>query len=243
MSFIISGIICSYDNIYFRLNQKRLSVKNRLSEGFTVTYHAGAMHTKPNTIKSIEAALKRNATVVEFDVSFRPDGTPVIIHSSAPTANQGVLLKDALEAVAKHPSCKINLDIKSTSKLCEVDKLVKACGLWNRVFYTGVFVDWVDAVRSSSDIPYYINYNLNESESESTAAFERIANLAEKLGATGINSSFENASKNFCDFMHGRGLLVSLWTVNKPVDMIKVLGYNPDNITTKRPCLLELLIK
>lgn len=243
MNFLIPEIICAYDNLYYNINKCKLTADYSLPESFTVTYHAGAMHTKPNTVNSAKAAIDADAQIVEFDVSFRPDGTPVIIHDSEPGNNQGVFLESALEVVAEHPSCRINLDIKSMKNLGAVDELVRMYGLWNRVFYTGVFEDWVETVKSNSEIPYYLNHNITAIESKDLLAMNRIANLAKNLGAIGINSHFEFASKKFCEFMHARGLLVSLWTVNKPADMIKVLSYAPDNVTTKRPQLLRNIIK
>ena len=238
MNFFIPDIVCAYDDFYFRLHKNELVGNYKLPDGFTVTYHAGAMHTKPNTVDSVRAALRKNAAVVEFDVSFRPDGTPVIIHDSKPKMNEGTLLEEALKAVAEHPLCKINLDIKSTKNLGAVDKLVKKHGLWERVFYTGVFEDWVETVKNNSDIPYYLNHNLSADEANSFGLWNSLAERTKKLGAIGINSNYRNANADFCEFVHSAGLLVSLWTVNKPHDMAKVLSYAPDNITTKRPALL-----
>ncbi|MBQ2841908.1 MAG: glycerophosphodiester phosphodiesterase [Clostridia bacterium] len=243
MNFIIPEIICTIDNLYFKLNRKKFPKNFKLPEDFTVTYHAGAMHTKPNTLNSIQAALNKDAQIVEFDVSFRPDGTPVIIHNSEPNSNQGVLLESALTVVAKHPSCKINLDIKSTKNLAEVDLLVKKHGLWKRVFYTGVFEDWVEAVKNNSEVPYYLNHKITPEEASDKSLAQSIANLTKKLGAIGINSHFENASKLFSEVMHENGLFVSLWTVNKPKKMSEVLACSPDNITTKRPALLRKIAK
>ena len=238
MKFITPEIICAYDDFYFRLHKNRLAGNYALPDGITVTYHAGAMHTKPNTVDSVKAALNKNAAVVEFDVSFRPDGTPVIIHDAAPKMNEGVLLEDALKAVAEHPCAKINLDIKSTKNLGAVDELVKKHGLWERVFYTGVFEDWVETVKNTSAIPYYLNHKLTAEESNNQALWKKLTDRTKELGAIGINSNFKNASAGFCEFAHSEGLLVSLWTVNRPSDMPKVLSYAPDNITTKRPALL-----
>lgn len=243
MSFSVYKIICSLDNFYFKVNKSRLTINNGLPEGFTVTYHAGAMHTKPNTVESIRAALEKNAQVVEFDVSFRPDGTPVIIHNSNPNSSQGVFLEDALKAVAEHPSCKINLDLKSTKNLGAVDELVKRYGLWDRVFYTGVFEDWVETVKNNSDIPYYFNHKITPEEASDRNLAQSLAQRIINLGAIGINSHFKNANDKISKVMHDNDLLVSLWTVNKPADMLKVISCNPDNITTKRPALLRMIIK
>ena len=241
MNFIYPKIICAIDDVYFRINRKKLVSGFDLPKEFTVTYHAGAMHTSANSIYSVKAAVDAEAQIVEFDVSFRPDGTPVIIHNPEPSSAQGVLLKDALAVVAEHRSCRINLDIKSTKNLAAVDALVNQYGLTERVFYTGVFEDWVDTVRTASSIPYYLNYNIKSEETSDNDLLQAVADKVKNYGAIGINSNFENATKGFVDFMHKNGLLVSLWTVNNPKDIPRVLEMQPDNITTKRPQLLKLV--
>ena len=222
---------------------KALSASEQLPDGFTLTYHAGALNTKPNTVESIEAALGHGAEVVEFDVTFRPDGTPVIIHAAAPAENEGVLLDEALAAVARDNKCKINLDIKSTANLPQVDILVKKHGLFERVFYTGVFRDWVETVKANSEIPYYLNHKVSAEESENTELLQNLAEEIISLGAIGLNSNYRYASATATDVMHKNGLLVSYWTVNGTKTAAKVIGYRPDNITTKKPHLLKNLIK
>ena len=74
----------------------------------------------------------------------------------------------------------------------------------------------------------------------------KISELIKKtknLGAIGINSNYSHATELFVDTMRKNGLLVSLWTVNKPADMPKILALRPDNITTKKPHILKELIK
>ncbi|MBQ2848643.1 MAG: glycerophosphodiester phosphodiesterase [Clostridia bacterium] len=239
MLLLFPKIICSCDNLYYKLNKNSFASEYCFPLGFTVTYHAGAMHTKANSISSVKAAIEANAQIVEFDVSFRPDGTPVIIHNAEPSNSQGVFLEKALEVVAGHPECKINLDIKSMKNLAAVDELVKRHGLFERVFYTGVFEDWVDMVKKHSEIPYYLNHKITPEEAFDRDCAQAVADRAKQLGAIGINSHFEHASKLFSDVMHKNGLLVSLWTVNNPKDMPRVLAVCPDNITTKRPQLLR----
>lgn len=213
-----------------------------LPDDFTVTFHAGALKTKPNTVESIRAALDYGAKVVEFDVSFRPDGTAVIIHDNAPKATEGVLLDEALAEVATDKECKINLDIKSTANLPEIDRLVKNHGLFERVFYTGVFEDWVETVRGTSAIPYYLNHNLTKEESYDEKLQQILADKISSLGAIGLNSNFANATLLATKAMHKNGLLVSLWTANKASDMARVVACLPDNITTKNPHILLNMI-
>lgn len=241
MKTLKSLLTSSYDKIYCILNKQKLSHNAILPDGFTVTCHAGSFSTKPNSLESVEVAVKWGADIVEFDVSFRPDGTAVIIHDSAPSMNQGILLDDALKIVASVDKCKINLDIKSTANLPEADRLVNKHGLFERVFYTGVFEDWVDTVKNTSAIPYYLNHKITAEEANSIDLINGIISKTQSCGAIGINSNYRFATKEFTDIAHQNGLLVSLWTVNKIKDMVKVIEMQPDNITTKKPDILKMI--
>lgn len=217
-------------------------MKNRLPDGFTVTCHAGALGTKANTVESVEKAVEWGAQTVEFDVTFRPDGTPVIVHAAAPAQNEGVLLGKALAAVAKSDSCKINLDLKSIKNLPEVDRLVAEFGLSDRVFYTGVGENWVETVKSNSSIPYFLNHRITLREAFCKKSAEKLADKAKSLGVMGINSHYSTATHTFVAVMHKHGLLVSLWTVDKPRQMKRILKIAPDNITTRKPEILKTLL-
>lgn len=211
--------------------------------GITVTCHAGAMNTEDNTVSSIEKVVHLGAEIVEFDVSFRPDGTPVMIHKEKPESTEGELIYKALAVVAESSICKINLDLKSTANLPELERLIKEYGLFDRVFYTGVDENWVDAVKANSTIPYYLNHAITEAQAADKAEAQAIADKAKALGAIGINSNFSGGSKLFTDIMHENGLLVSYWTPNSEADMLTVIGFKPDNITSKHPDMLADLLK
>lgn len=202
----------------------------------TVTWHAGAMDTPPNTLDSIEFAIKNNAEIIEIDVTFRPDGTPVIIHSDAPTQNEGVLFEEAIKLLSTS-NCRVNLDIKSTANLPAVDEIINKNKMISRVFYTGIFEDWVETVKTASAIPFFLNYPVSEPE-----CAQYVADKAKKLGVIGINSNFNGVYNEFVDVMHCNGLEVSLWTANTEEEMLRCIEMNPDNITTKRPDLLNAIL-
>ncbi len=241
MSIANKRIICTAEKVYYLLNRTKFIHNTKLPEDFTVTCHAGSFGTKANSLESVETAVEWGADIIEFDVSFRPDGTSVIIHNAAPSNTQGVLLDEAVKIVAKDKKCRINLDIKSTANLPEIDRIVNKYGMAERVFYTGVFEDWVDSVKNNSTIPYYLNHKITPEEANNTDCAMITINKVKKLGAIGINSHYENATKNFSDIAHKNGILVSLWTVNKIRDMVKVIETQPDNITTKKPYILSLI--
>lgn len=211
---------------------------NSLPEGFTVTYHSGALKTTDNTPESVIIALEHGAKVVEVDVTFWPDGTPCVIHAANPKFGAGVELSKILAEVAKSPDCQMNLDLKSRSNLPEVDRLVKEYGLFERVFYTGVFEDWVPDVRANSEIPYFLNYKTEKDRRNDPAYAQELADKIKSLGAIGLNTHYENATDCVTRVLHKNGLLISAWTANSISQQCRLLAMGVDNITTKRPLRL-----
>lgn len=206
-----------------------------LPEGFCITAHAGAMGTIDNSPSSVKKLVESGADIVEMDISFRPDGTPVMIHDESPGKLQGYSLKKGLEHVASSEACQINLDLKAHWNLPELERLIDEYSLRGRVFYTGVNESQVEQVKNSSTIPFYLNAS---AAPELRNNPEHAAELAEKviaLGAIGLNCSHGDISEAVVRAMHEKGLLVSIYTVDKYDDLYRVLFLGVDNITTKKP--------
>lgn len=209
----------------FELDKKLTSVN-------TVTFHAGALKTPDNSIESVRVAIENKAQVVEVDVSFRPDGTPVMIHKDKPAENEGVLLEEALKIIGKEKNILINLDLKSTANLPAVDSLIKKYNLASRAFYTGVFESWVETVDKNSAIPYYLNYTPSTAEKKTPKL------LIEKIkacGAIGLNSNYHNVTAHLIEELQKNGIPVSVWTLNNLHSIKKFKKIKPANMTTKYP--------
>ena len=214
-----------------------------LPKNFTLTHHTGAMGKEMNSLEGIDFSIKMGAQIIEFDVTFRPDGTGVIIHSAQPKENEGILLENALELVAKSDSVKVNLDIKSTKNLPEVDRLCEKFGLTERVFYTGVFEKWVETVKANSKIKYFLNHQPTPTELKTEQGAAALCAKIKNLGAVGLNCNHMFINKKLIAYLQNEGLLVSIWTANTKSQMKKCLLIKPDNITTRRPDIFEELKK
>ena len=214
----------------------------QLPDGFTVTAHAGAMGTPDNSLESLEVGLA-NADVIEFDLRFTSDGTPVLSHSW-PLPKDAVPLKEAFALLAQYPDKKANVDLKSTDNLPEVQRLAEEAGVLGRIFFTGVFQKFVPAVRAGAPrIPYYLNCNILPLLKHSHAYADRLARRVQKAGAVGLNSNFTNATRTIVAAQRKRGLLVSFWTPSTPQRLEKTLQLMPDNITTRTPDVLREMLK
>ncbi len=206
-----------------------------LPEGFTVTWHAGALHTQNNTLPSLKTALDYGADIAELDVSFLPDGTPVIIHDSAPTDTSLPRLEDAFRLVAQYEKTCLNLDLKSTVNVKAVDELAEKYGLTDRAFYTGVGESWIPAVKSASKLPYYLNIYPSLPDMYDRERAAAIAKKAADLGCIGLNMHFSHATHVLLEAARKQNMLISLWTPSKTAEIKLVLALSPDNLTTTRP--------
>ena len=221
---------------------KKQAAETVLPAGFTVTAHSGAFGTPDNSLAFVERAVAENCDILETDVTFRPSGLPVMIHSGAPKEDEGVPLEEAFRRIAAHPAIRMNLDLKSTANLPAVDALLQKYGLFDRAFYTGVGEDWVPAVRKNSAVPYYINLPFSPAAKHSKKAADAAAKRLRDLGALGLNCHYNDVSPTVVRAMRENGLLVSLWTANTPRAMRRCIVLRPDNITTRHPDKLKTML-
>lgn len=211
-----------------------------LPEDFTITAHSGSEGTPDNSMEFIEKSLGFNVPVIEIDVTFRQDGTPVMLHKDAAGDGEGVLLEEAFKYISENSdSLRVNLDLKSTANLPEVVRIVDSYGMRERCFYTGVKENFLEAVRKDGELPYYLNTSISSWRKTSAKELERVMEKVRQSGAMGINCNLKYASKQMVELFRENGLLVSYWTANNKKAMIKLLYFAPDNITTRNPLQLN----
>ncbi|MCL2300758.1 MAG: glycerophosphodiester phosphodiesterase [Firmicutes bacterium] len=191
----------------------------------SVTAHAGALRTRPNTLPSVLAALACGADILELDVRFLPDGTPALGHNQVDSRSPAL---EAAFGLMQNHATRVNLDMKETSHAARVAELVVQYGLQGRAFLTGIEEKHVPAVRDCG-LPYYLN------SPDIAAALE--------LGALGPNIHYSNCTEALVKAAHARGLLVSVWTADRRAVMREMLRMGVDNITTRRPDVLRKVMR
>lgn len=216
-------------------------MKTNLPEKFTYTAHTGCVKTPDNSLAAIEEGVKYGADIVEFDLNFLPDGTPVLSHDK-PKGNE-VTLDEAFKKISEYESIKVNVDVKTTKNLKAVYPLAQKYGLEDRIFYTGINIDFVEAVKKDSpEVPYYLNVNVEKPRKQTPEYLQSLVKTVKDSGAIGINFNKDHATKKLVEAFHENDLEVSIWTVNKKRKMYKILALAPDNITTRRPDKLQEIL-
>lgn len=244
ITFLLSVVIV-YGVVNYAVTKSYRTRKLALSNSFTITAHTGSMGTQENSIASIEKAIEAGADVVEFDVRFRPDGTPVMAHDPVLSNKKGTPLTEAFQTLSGDGvKIKINLDIKETSNLTEVQELVSTYGLAERAFLTGVSERFVPEVRKQCpDIPYYLNCAPSRSKVIGEKYQQKLLQLLEETGAVGINCNYICSSERLATLLHDNGYLLSVWTVNNEDQMARALINGVDNITSRVPDQVMQLIE
>lgn len=213
-----------------------------LRESFTYTAHTGCVDTPDNSLDAIIVGIENGADIVEFDLRFLEDGTPILSHDE-PQGNE-VTLDEAFKKVSEYDDILVNVDIKVTDNLQAVYPLAKKYGIEDRIFYTGVNAEFVEAVKKNSpEIPYYLNVSVQKPRKQTPEYLEALVKEVKDSGAIGINFNKDNATKKLVETFHENDLLVSIWTVNTKYQMLKILSMAPDNITTRRPDKMQEILK
>ena len=216
-------------------------MKTDLPENFTYTAHTGCVKTPDNSLAAIEEGVKYGADIVEFDLNFLPDGTPVLSHDK-PKGNE-VTLDEAFKKISEYENIKVNVDVKTTKNLKAVYPLAQKYGLEDRIFYTGINIDFVEAVKKDSpEVPYYLNVNVEKPRKQTPEYLQSLVITVKDSGAIGINFNKDHATKKLVEAFHENDLEVSIWTVNQKRKMYKILALAPDNITTRRPDKLQEIL-
>lgn len=230
-----------YFFIKLRLKQLKKTPLN-LPKNFTYTAHTGCVGTKDNSLEAIETGAKYGAKIVEFDLNFAKDGTPVLSHDKP--KGKEITLDDAFKKISEYADLMVNVDVKSLSNLEAVAPLAEKHGILNRIFYTGIFLEGAKTVKEvSPQVPYYLNVSVNKPKKQTNEYLEALVEEVNNSGAIGINFNKDNATNELVEKFHENGLLVSIWTVNKKREIYKILSYSPDNITTRRPDSVTEILK
>lgn len=209
-----------------------------LPENFTLTAHTGCSGTKDNSLDAITLGFGYGADIVEFDLFFDKNGIAVMSHDEP--AGNVFTVEQAFELISGYKGLRVNVDVKRTDDLKQVVSLAEKHGIIDRIFYTGITADAVEAVKEQTPgIIYYLNTDIESARKEDDAYINELIEKVSSLGAAGLNIYYGSCSERMVELFHEAGLQVSVWTVNKKKDMYKALSMKCDNITTRNPEILK----
>lgn len=205
-----------------------------------ITAHSGADGTPDNSLDYVRYALRSGADALEVDVRRRTEGVLAIGHDAVEETSPA--LREVFALAARHPSMRVNCDLKEAGLEREACRLARECGMAGRIIFTGT----VDAAWPARDLAgdcevylnlegyvpeLYLNYrDIPDFELE---AAERIVGACTGAGIRVVNMYQGLVTKRFIETLAGKGLGVSAWTVNDPGELAWCLSRGVYNITTR----------
>lgn len=241
-ALLLTGCAAVVAAVIYKINKKGgAELCHGRPEGLTVTAHTGCEGTEDNTLESIRAGASAGADIVEIDLNFMPDGTPVLCHN--PPKSKSYPTLDSAFELLRELEVRMNVDVKSTVNIPEVKSLAQKHGVLDRIFFTGVEETDVEAVKNGAPgTSYYLNVSVSKSKNTDKTYIDSLVRKVKECGAIGINMKYVGCSDMLVEAFRKEGLLVSLWTANSKSVMVRCLCFRPDNITTRKPSeLIELM--
>jgi glycerophosphoryl diester phosphodiesterase len=206
-----------------------------------LTAHSGADGRPDNSVEYVRYALALSVDALEVDV--RRDGCLRLAHDEV--ALDAPALADVLALAAKHPSIKINCDLKTAGLEVAVCQLAAEAGLAGRIILTGT-VDAEKAPILQDTAEIYLNMEeyvpdlylgFREIPDFDLRAAETISSVCLKNGIKTVNVYQGIVTRRMIETLAAQGIGLSVWTVNDPSELQWFLSRGVTNITTRTPRL------
>ncbi len=214
-----------------------------LSTAFTVTADTGCIGTAENSYLSVKAGVNSGAKAISADISFRKDGTPVLAEKLSDADNEAVTLERVFDYLVDKKEISMVLDIKQVTNLPEIERLATEKGLIKRLVYTGINEEQAAYLQEQSpNIRFYLDCKPDKGKISDNTYCGQLTEKALACGALGLNCSSKYISKTLVETVHSYGMLISVYGVEKELDMYRLLELGVDNITTKNPDTLYSIV-
>ena len=207
-----------------------------------ITAHAGPDGTLDNSLESIDYILETKADALELDVRYDSEKDRLVLAHDPELASDVVTAEMAFTKIAKHPSMRINCDLKEGGLEHKVYALAKDYGIEDRLIYTGA----ADPANCQAlPIKLFLNVEYFADGDEDKKAFlalpakerdEQIRELYPKLREMpvfALNTPYIIFSEDFFTKDEDKSFPLSLWTVDEEQLLRRFIERKVYAITTR----------
>ena len=214
-----------------------------------ITAHNGADRTRENSMAFVRHALSSSADALEIDIRRHPDGTLVFTHdiNDAPSSSLDPVRSvfEALRGTGKLVNC----DLKEGGLEDDVFSLARACGVEDRLIYTGT-VSAAHCKETGLNRIVRIALNIEEyipglyarcldasmpaySMAQTAVCAEEMCRICLQYDIPRINAHYRLATLPFQEVLRQNGVDLSVWTVNDPAELKRFVQAGVYNVTTR----------
>ncbi len=210
-------------------------------ESGVITAKNGSNQNAENSLLFVKAALQDDVDCIEVDLCFNSEGKPYIAKSAEEIGENTMPLEYLISFLSEETVNQnarrhyLNLHLCDASNLEEVDKIIKNYDMTDYCFLTGVNINQAKYIRTSCDIDFYLDYELDKSKSKNQDYMSSVLNDIVLSGAVGINCNVDGFSPEFSRFLKENWLKISFRDVEDELDIITAISYSPNQIITSNP--------
>ena len=247
---IVVAIMASFVALVAVPSVKRTAVKVAKEELFEnlysfpesgiITAENGFADNNRNSLLYVKSALQNGADCIEVDLCFDEEGTPYIASQNDEIGTNTMPLEylvsyiaDAVNSTQRQYN--INLHLTDAANIKLVGEIISRYNMENNCFFTGVNINQASYIRNNCNISFYVDYKLDKSKSSDPDYISRIINEVSMSGAVGINCKSDSFSELMMNMFKENWLKISFYDVETEMEIIKALGFSPNQIITKKP--------
>lgn len=223
--------------------------------------HAGGYGITPNTMPYILKSIASGVQMVEIDVQMTQDHVPIAWHDDS-IADQMINQTPYAELKLKKPELLtfeqaiqpftgndllINVDLKTLKACDQISGIAKRYKILQRISVSGVqFSDIVTVKKYFDNESIWVStqyYPDGIEEDRWQGYIDYNLSAARDYCCCHLNCFYCNVSKTFIEQAHNQNLRVHVWTVNRPMDMRRMIEWGADSIATEQVDLLKRFLK
>lgn len=225
-----------------------------------ITAHAGSLNMVPNTMESIENAIKHGAEIVEVDVRTTSDGEFVISHDDMLRDEVGEIsirnnTLSEIKSVIKEIVCledvflckkRINLDFKEVTYKEKLLELIIKYDMVENTIITGCKFEEIVLMKDLfKEISIYLNTEKLDEELLQNYDEFIMKSVEDALvsKSEGINIDYRYCSQKLVTYAKQNNLNVCVWTIDHPNMMRKFINLGVYSITTHEIIKLRNLLE
>lgn len=212
----------------------------KLKSNFRIISTSDCCGQTANTLEAITAGISAGARLVELNVAFREDGTPVLAQGFDYINEYSVTLTQALELIAETDYVNVLVNFTELGNLSTVwDLLVEYNFLSGRVYFSGI-----DSDSAQYFSEYFMGYTLfcNIDLTTDQSFMDAVSEVKE-FGATGVRINIDDMTDELYEEIKNsydvRFIIDGAETTN---EFYKALSLSPDAISTSDPATLQDII-
>jgi glycerophosphoryl diester phosphodiesterase len=209
--------------------------------------HSGCMGTWDDGLESVEKAIECNADVVEIDIRFDQNNTPVLGHDDLKEGNHYEKVYDALAIFSKTKNMLLNCDMKEKDNiegLRTLKEYFEKFEIRKRMYFSGIEKCEVGYLKEVfPDYTYVTDWNFNLLRLRDRKYILGIINHAKAAGFVGLNLHHMYVNRKVATTCQEEGFKLYTWTVESRGRMEKLARWGVDAITSKNILLLQEVLR